>query len=384
MIDMLSFRLERLGYGELLNWEGIHHAKIEIGDNKYDAYRVIHDTSLGPSKGGIRFHENVNEEELKMLSLLMTLKNSLMELPYGGAKGGVRVNPKSLSKDELRELSKKYAVAFRDIIGTWKDIPAPDVNTNSQIIAWMLDAYQNSVGTRDMAMFTSKPVELGGIHFREISTSFGGFVIVEYIAKNIERKNITVAIQGSGNVGGNLAKMLYESGYRVVAISDSKSGIFNRDGLNISEALKHKEINGSFEGYRAEQIDNKQLLELDVDVLIPAALELQIDEKNYRYIRAKWIVEMANNPIDWRVDGMLGSYVVPDILANSGGVIGSYMEWIYNLTGNYLDENTMKERTKDKILSKFIKILQKNRENMREEAIREACERVLRAKRLRN
>lgn len=383
MINILSSRIEEIGYEELLNWEGVHYAKIEIGGKKYDAYRVIHDTSLGPSKGGIRFHENVSEEELKMLSLLMSLKNSLMELPYGGAKGGVKVNPKTLSREELRELSKRYAIAFRDVIGTWKDIPAPDVNTNSQIIAWMLDAYQNSVGTRDIGMFTSKPVELGGINFREISTSFGGFVIVDYIAKNIERKNLTIAIQGAGNVGGNLAKMLYEAGYRVIAISDSRSGIYNKDGLNIQEALSYKEKNGNFEGYKAEQIDNKELLELDVDVLIPAALELQIDERNYKYIKAKWIVEMANNPVDWRVDRMLKSYIVPDILANSGGVIGSYMEWVYNLTGNYLDENTMRERTKERILNKFIRLLQRNRDNMREEALREACERIIRAKRLR-
>ncbi|MEM0356228.1 MAG: Glu/Leu/Phe/Val dehydrogenase [Candidatus Anstonellales archaeon] len=382
-MNRMIHRLSELGYQELIDWEGIYHSKIRAGDKLYDAYRVIHDSSLGPSKGGIRFHPNVTEEELKMLSLLMSLKNSLMELPYGGAKGGVVVDPKRLSREELKELSRNYANAFRDIIGTWKDIPAPDVNTNSQIIAWMLDAYQNAVGTRDMGMFTSKPVELGGIAFREVSTSYGGFVIIDYIAKNIERRNLKIAIQGAGNVGGNLARMLDEAGYKVIAISDSKGGVYNENGLDIADLLAYKQQHGSFEGYRGNSIDNKEILELDVDVLVPAALEMQIGEHNYNYIKAKWIVEMANNPVDWNVDDRLNSIIVPDILANSGGVIGSYMEWVYNITGNYLDEETMKQKTRDRILNKFLKLFSKDPKHMRENAIREAADRIVRARKLR-
>lgn len=383
MIQSLFDRLSGMGYEELLDWENIHIAKLKVGDKEYEAYRVIHSTALGPSKGGIRFHPGVNEHELKMLSLLMSLKNSLVELPYGGAKGGVKVDPKTLSRDQLKALSKEYAIAFSDIIGTWKDIPAPDVNTNSQIMAWMLDAYQHAKDTRDMGMFTSKPIELGGIAFREISTSYGGFVIIEYIVKELEKRNMSIAIQGVGNVGGNLAKMLYEAGYKVVALSDSTSAIYDPKGLDVDKALDYKRKNGSFQGYNAEQIDNNALLELNVDMLVPAALELQITEKNVHKIKAKWIVEMANNPIDWKVDEQLESIVVPDILANSGGVIGSYMEWVYNITGNYMDENTMKERLKDRILSKFKRLLSMDRKHMRNNAIREAAERIIKANELR-
>lgn len=381
MIERLIYKLEELGYQELLNWESIYYRKLIVNGKEFDAYRVIHSSALGPSKGGIRFHPDVNESELKMLSLLMSLKNSLMELPYGGAKGGVKIDPKKLTYEELKILSKEYGIRFSDVIGTWKDIPAPDVNTNSQIMAWMLEGYQNAKDTRDFAMFTSKPVELGGIAFREISTSYGGYIIIDYIAREIENKNIKIAIQGAGNVGANLAKLLYENGYKVIAISDSKSGIYNENGLNIIEALDYKKKNNTFDGYKAEAIDNKTILELDVDILVPAALELQINENNANYIKAKWIVEMANNPVDWNVE--LSSTIVPDILANSGGVIGSYMEWVYNITGNYMEEEIMKEKLKNKILNKFKKLLSMGKNNMRTNAIKEAASRIMKAIELR-
>jgi len=360
---------------KILQWESIKESYIEIKGKKYKSYRVIHNTALGPAKGGIRFHPSVDEEELKMLSLLMTIKNALVGLPFGGAKGGITVDPKQLSTEDLKCLSRKYVLAFHNEIGPWKDIPAPDVNTNSTIMAWMLDMYERIKGKRVPAAFTGKPVELGGIKFREYSTSYGAYVIMQEIIKDKSKK---IAIQGAGNAGGHLAKLLYENGYNVVAISDSTSGIYS-ERLNVLDALEYKSKNGSFIDYKAQQIDNKALLELNVDYLVLAAIENQINDKNVDYIKAQVIIEVANHPIDPAVDEKL-NLIVPDVLANSGGVIGSYMEWAYNLSGNFLDEEQMKEKTKNIILKIFKQIYGKK---MREKAWEIAIKRILAAEKYR-
>ncbi len=385
MIEKYKKRFEELGLNTeiLMNWKTVRKATIEVMGKKYQALRIVHNDALGPSKGGIRFHPQVTEEEVKFLSMAMSLKNSLMELPYGGAKGGVVVNPKELSKMELKMLSRKYSVTFHDMFGPWKDIPAPDVNTNPQIMAWMLDAYEKVTGTHAPATFTGKPVELGGIPLRQYSTSYGGFVIIEKI-REMEGKVPVVAIQGSGNAGGNLGLLLQEAGYKVVAISDSKGGIYNKEGLDIKRVLQYKKENRTLADFPGvEHISNEELLTLDVDVLAPAALENQITTKNASDVKARWIVELANGPIAPDADDLVNGIIVPDILANSGGVIGSYLEWAYNLSGNFHDEEAMKEKLKRQVLKVFVELYQKDPKKMRENAIRKAVERIEKAERLR-
>ncbi len=385
MIEKYKKRFEELGLNTeiLMNWKTVRKATIEVMGKKYQALRIVHNDALGPSKGGIRFHPQVTEEEVKFLSMAMSLKNSLMELPYGGAKGGVVVNPKELSKMELKMLSRKYSVTFHDMFGPWKDIPAPDVNTNPQIMAWMLDAYEKVTGTHAPATFTGKPVELGGIPLRQYSTSYGGFVIIEKI-REMEGKVPVVAIQGSGNAGGNLGLLLQEVGYKVVAISDSKGGIYNKEGLDIKRVLQYKKENRTLADFPGvEHISNEELLTLDVDVLAPAALENQITTKNASDVKARWIVELANGPIAPDADDLVNGIIVPDILANSGGVIGSYLEWAYNLSGNFHDEEAMKEKLKRQVLKVFVELYQKDPKKMRENAIRKAVERIEKAEKLR-
>ncbi|MDD3006401.1 MAG: Glu/Leu/Phe/Val dehydrogenase [Candidatus Pacebacteria bacterium] len=319
--------------------------KIEV----FKGYRSQYNDALGPFKGGIRFHPDVNLSEVKALSAWMTWKCSVVGLPYGGGKGGVIVDVRKLSKGELERLSRGYVQALRDFIGPEKDIPAPDVNTDPQIMAWMMDEFSRMQGYNVPGVVTGKPIEVGGTRGRKFSTSQGGVYVFEKIVEKLEldAKKIKIAIQGFGNVGYFAADILFALGYNVVAVSDSKGGIVLEDGkektLNAKEVLKHKEATGSVVGYPGTRtITNEELLELDVDVLMPSALENVITDKNADKIKAKLIVEMANGPLTPEADILLekkGVTVVPDILANAGGVIVSYFEWVQNLQNFYWSEN---------------------------------------------
>jgi len=314
----------------------------------FEGYRIQHNNFLGPYKGGIRYLSDVNEDEIKTLAFLMTIKCALVGLPLGGAKGGIKIDPKTLTEKELENLSREYIRKIYDFIGPDKDIPAPDVNTNSKIMDWMVDEYMKISKSEDKklkATFTGKSVENDGSEGREEATGKGGEIILEsYIQKLNLRKPLRVAIQGFGNVGYNLAKFLYQKGYKLVALSDSKGGIYNEEGFNpeiVMECKKERDmisgcncVSGVCDLKLEQDITNEELLELNVDILIPAALENAITIKNANNIKAKIILEMANNPLTEEADEILnkkGISIIPDILANSGGVIVSYFEMLQNL-----------------------------------------------------
>lgn len=353
---------------------------VEMDDGSleiFPAIRVHYNDILGPTKGGIRYHPNVNEDEVKALSFWMTFKCAVTGIPYGGAKGGVAVDPKKLSIHELEHLSRAYIVAFADFIGPDKDIPAPDVYTNSTIMGWMMDEYNKITRKQNPAVITGKPINLGGSLGRNVATALGGYYLFKEIVKKLGlKKNIKIAIQGFGNAGMYMAKFLYKDGYNIVAISDSKSGAYNPKGLpidKIAEAkIKSKKKGGSSSISICEtckddkEITNEELLELPVDVLIPAALENQITKANANKIKAKLIVELANGPTTSDADEILkknGVTILPDILANSGGVIVSYFEWVQNRAGFYWDEEKVFRRLKDRILNSFDKVYKNSKKN---------------------
>ena len=363
----------------------------------FKGYRSQYNDVLGPFKGGIRFHPDVSLSEVKALSAWMTWKCSVVGIPYGGGKGGIIVDVRELSKGELERLSRGYVQALRDFIGPKKDIPAPDVNTDPQIMAWMMDEFSRMYGYNVPGVVTGKPIEVGGTRGRKFSTSQGGVYVFEKIVEKLELdpKKLKIAIQGFGNVGYFAADILCALGYNVVAVSDSKGGIILEDGkekaLNVKEVLKYKEATGSVVGYPGtRKITNEELLELDVDVLMPSALENVITEKNADRIKAKLIVEMANGPITPEADKILekkGVTVVPDILANAGGVIVSYFEWVQNLQNYYWSENENIGRLKEIIENAFDEVWGKKccTENcsLRLAAYALAVERVAKAEKLR-
>jgi glutamate dehydrogenase/leucine dehydrogenase len=322
----------------------------------FEGYRVLYNDARGPGKGGIRFHPNVSEDEIITLAFLMMIKNAVVDLPYGGAKGGVKLDPKEFTREEIERISRAYVQAIYKNIGPDEDIPAPDVGTNQEIMAWMLDEYEKIVGRHEPAVITGKPISLGGSKGREIATSLGGFYILEECLKefNLDVKN--VAIQGCGNVGGNIALLLWKNGYKVVGISDSKGGIYDENGLDIEKVLEYKKEKGVLKGFKAKEISNEELLELKVDVLIPAAVENVITEENAGRIKAKMLLELANDPTTQKADEILnkrGIIVVPDVLANAGGVTVSYFEWVQNKQGFYWEEDEIKEKLKKKMVKAF-------------------------------
>jgi len=323
----------------------------------FEGYRIQHNNFLGPYKGGIRYFPEVNEDEIKTLAFLMTIKCALVNLPLGGAKGGIKVDPKTLSEKELENLSREYIRKIYDFIGPDKDIPAPDVNTNSKIIDWMVDEYlkiSNSNDKKLKATFNGKSIENDGSEGREEATGKGGEIILERFVKKLNlQKPLRVAIQGFGNVGYNLAKFLYQKGYKLVALSDSKGGIYREEGFNPELVMECKKEKGMISGCYCvgsvcdlrlgKDITNEELLELDVDILVPAALENVITADNADKIKAKIILEMANNPLTDEADEILdkkGKIIIPDILANSGGVTVSYFEMLQNLN----NEKWVKEK----------------------------------------
>ena len=306
-------------------------------------FRSQHNNSLGPYKGGIRYHPNVSEDGIKALSMLMTWKCSLVGLPFGGGKGGVVVNPLELSGNELERLSRGYVNKVFPLIGPNIDVPAPDVNTNAQIMAWMVDEYSKLKGKDSPAAFTGKPLEMWGIKGRKEATGYGGVVILEKLSKTFDLKpeKTTLAIQGFGNVGYHFAHFGFQKGYKILAISEAEGGIYVSKGLNPEETLKCKEAKGKIAGCYCtgsvcdtsfgKKITNRELLQMPVDVLVPAAVENVIAKENAPRIRAKYIIEMANAPVTPEALSILdkrGALSVPDILANAGGVVASYFEWL--------------------------------------------------------
>lgn len=326
----------------------------------FEGYRVIHNNLLGPSKGGIRYAPDVNLEEVNALAAWMTWKCAIVNVPFGGAKGGVRCDPNELSKGELERLTRRYTANMLEVFGPDRDIPAPDMNTNEQIMAWVMDTYSMNAHKTETAVVTGKPIILGGSHGRKEATG-RGVVTVTLAALNkagILPNKCTVAVQGFGNVGSVSAKLMYEQGAKIIAISDISGGYYNENGINIPEAMEYAEKNdGSLEGYsEAEKITNEELLQLECDVLIPAAKEDQINKDNAGGINAKIIAEGANGPVTANADSILednGIMVVPDILANAGGVTVSYFEWVQDRQGYFWTEERVNRRLNRMMRSAF-------------------------------
>jgi glutamate dehydrogenase len=319
----------------------------------FTGYRVHHNDALGPTKGGLRFHPDVNADEVKALSMWMTVKCALLGLPYGGGKGGIACDPEQLSDSELERLSREYIRAISLVIGPDKDIPAPDLSTNPQIMAWMVDEYSRIRGENTFGMITGKPVVIGGSAGRVEATGRGLVLAVRELARQIDLDftHARVAIQGFGNVGSIAGLAATELGARVVAVSDKEGGIFRAEGLDIADVLAYKQVHRNVTGYPgAEPISNADVLELPVDILMPAAMENVITADNAGNIRARIIGEGANGPTTPEADQILfekGIMVVPDILANAGGVTVSYFEWVQNQTRLYWSEAEVYRRLEE-------------------------------------
>ena len=297
------------------------------------AYRVQFNNARGPYKGGIRFHPAADLDEVKSLAAAMAIKCAVVDIPLGGGKGGVQFDPKTHSKTEIEQVARAWVRAFAEHLGRDKDVPAPDVYTTSEIMAWMVDEYEKVTGTKDLAMITGKPLDKGGILGRDTATAQGGVYALEYMTQALGMTGkLRIAIQGFGNAGATMAKLLHADGHTIVAVSDSKGGIVG-DALNPEQLEKTKEQTGSLSAPGARAISNAELLEVDCDVLVPAALDNQLTAENAPRVKAKLIVELANGPTTPEADAIFakrGVTVVPDVLANAGGVTVSYFEWLQN------------------------------------------------------
>ncbi|PSB60362.1 glutamate dehydrogenase, partial [filamentous cyanobacterium CCP1] len=337
----------------------------------FQGYRVRYDDSRGPTKGGIRFHPSVTLDEVQSLAFWMTFKCAALGIPFGGAKGGITVNPKELSKFELERLSRGYVDAIADFIGPDTDIPAPDVYTNSMIMGWMMDQYNIIRRQITPAIVTGKPITMGGSLGRETATAMGAFFTIQAIMPKLGQypAETTVAVQGFGNAGAVIAELLFHAGYKVVAVSDSQGGVYAEKGLDIPSIRQIKEATREVQAVYCKgtlcnlvdhtPITNEELLELDVDILIPAALENQITEINAHHIRAQYIFEVANGPITSTADPILeskGIQVFPDILVNAGGVTVSYFEWVQNRNGFYWSLEEVNHRLSEKMIEETERI----------------------------
>lgn len=325
----------------------------------FRGWRVQHNMSRGPSKGGIRFHPDVSLDEIKALAMWMTWKCALVNIPFGGAKGGVICDPKSMSMQELEHLTRRFTTEISIIIGPEKDIPAPDVYTTPQIMAWIMDTFSMQHGYSIPGVVTGKPISIGGSLGRDKATARGCMFIVDeaMLALELPREGARVAIQGFGNAGLHAAELMADAGYRIVAASDSRGGVANPKGLDVAKLIAHKTATGAVSGFpNSESISNKDLLEYDCDILIPAALEKVITAENAPRIKAKIVAEAANGPTLPEADAILhdrGVMVLPDILANAGGVAVSYFEWVQDLQENFWEENEINERLKKKMVRAF-------------------------------
>jgi glutamate dehydrogenase len=351
----------------------------------FTGYRVQYNDALGPTKGGIRYHPDLTLDEVIALSAWMTLKTAVTGLPLGGGKGGIRCNPKEMSPAELERLTRGYTRAIARFIGPRSDVPAPDVYTDAQTMAWMMDEYSQMVGYNAFGVVTGKPVDIGGSLGRNEATSRGVMYTVIEAAKHLglELEGATVAVQGFGNVGFHAARLLHEIDCKIVAISDSKGAIYNADGLDPAKVMEHKKKTGSVEGYKnCKTMSNEELLELECDILVPAALENQITSANAARIRARIVAEGSNGPTTPDADETLykkGVFVIPDVLANSGGVIVSYFEQVQNQMNYYWTEQEVRSRLKGTIVNAFKEVLavsQRYRVNMRIAAYMNAVRRL--------
>ncbi len=326
----------------------------------FTGFRSQHNNNRGPYKGGIRYHQDVNLDEVRALSFWMSFKNAVVNVPFGGGKGGIIVNPKELSESELEKLSKGYVKKMYPVLGPEMDVPAPDVNTNGQIMTWMTEEFQKQTGSKSLATFTGKPIGKGGSQGREEATGFGGYWVFESLV-NLKLSDVkpgsTIAVQGFGNVSTFFAKKAFEAGYKIVALSDSKGGIYSPEGMDMEKVFAHKKSTGGLKDFPgSKNITNAELLELDVEVLVPAALENVLTAENAAKVKAKVIVEMANGPTTPEADEIFAKNsvtVVPDILANSGGVCTSYYEWYQNMHNEEWNKEQVLEKLEKQIKQAF-------------------------------
>ena len=395
---------------KLLTPYAVHKTKLNVETKKgkeiFEAYRVQFNNARGPYKGGIRFHHEANEDEVKALALAMAVKCAVVDIPLGGGKGGVVINPKEYDDDDIEKVARAYTRAMAPHIGVDQDIPAPDVYTNAQIMSWMLDEYEKITGKSEPGMITGKPIELGGSLGRNSATAQGGvYVLEEHVSNaNIDRTSLRVAIQGFGNAGATMAKLLHDLGYRVVAVSDSKGTLYNPNGIDPIAVEKAKDERKAVTGLYcvgtvcdmeamqrdgAEVMSAEAVLEVDCDVLIPAALDNAIRADNVGNVKATIIVELANNPITPEADATLferGVTVIPDVLANAGGVTVSYFEWVQNRQQYYWSEQEVMVKLKEIMMRAFEPIAldaSEKRISLREASYTLAVERIITAMRLR-
>ena len=342
------------------------HFPVHMDDGSvrvFTGYRVQHNLGRGPAKGGIRYHQDVSRDEVKALAMWMTWKCAVVGIPYGGGKGGVIVDPKQLSLRELEALTRRFFTEIEVLVGPEKDIPAPDVNTNSQVMAWMMDTYSMHAGYTVPGVVTGKPISLGGSEGRNEATARGTVYCIIEAARHlgIELKKARVAVQGFGNAGSIAARLIAEEGSTVVAVSDSTGGIHNPAGLEIAKVVAWKQEHGTVQGFPgATDISNAQLLEVECDILIPAALENQITEANAGNVKARLIAEAANGPTTPEADRILwknSKFMIPDILCNAGGVTVSYFEWVQDLNRDHWSERVVNEKLREIMVKAFSETL---------------------------
>ncbi len=371
------------------------HFPVHMDDGSvrvFTGYRVQHNLGRGPAKGGIRYHQNVSRDEVKALAMWMTWKCAVVGIPYGGGKGGVIVDPKKLSIREIEALTRRYFTEIEILVGPEKDIPAPDVNTNSQIMAWMMDTYSMHAGYTVPGVVTGKPISLGGSEGRNEATARGTVYCIVEAARHlgIELKKARVAVQGFGNAGSIAATLIGDEGATVVAVSDSTGGIHNAAGLDISRVIAWKKEHGTVQGFPgAVDVSSTDVLEVDCDILIPAALENQITPENADRIKARLIAEAANGPTTPEADQILwkkSKFMIPDILCNAGGVTVSYFEWVQDLNRDHWSEQVVNEKLKEIMVKAFTSVLaiaRREQCDMRTAAYLLAVERVADAMQMR-
>ena len=404
MLQSLDIAAEKLGY-TLSDYNALRYPErelkvavpVEMDDGTievFTGYRVQHCSSRGPCKGGIRFHPQVDESDIKALAAWMTWKCAVVNIPYGGAKGGVAVDVSKLSERELSRLTRRYTAAILPLIGPERDIPAPDVNTDARVMSWIMDTYSMFQGYAVPGVVTGKPIELGGSLGRKEATGRGVVIVAEEMANKLGKpfSHMTVAVQGFGSVGSTAARLFYERGCSIVAVCDIYGGVYNEHGLDIKELSRYFEETGKVEGYSEKNsvpMTSDELLLLEVDLLIPAALENQLTVKNANDVRAKIIVEGANGPTTGEADQILsekGVVIVPDILANAGGVVVSYFEWVQNLQAIFWGEHEINTMLKKIMTKAFEEVYDRSMQcgvSLRLSAYMIALERVVYAKKLR-
>jgi glutamate dehydrogenase/leucine dehydrogenase len=355
-------------------------------------HRIQYNHARGPGKGGIRFHPELTIDDVRDLAFLMVLKCSVVNIPFGGSKGGVKVNPKELSRNELEQVTRGYVRAIADYIGPFKDIPAPDVYTDEKIMVWILDEYERIRGEHVPAVVTGKPVELQGIAARRYSTSLGGAFVLEEATRKMgmDPRQTTIAVQGFGHVGENAARILAEKGFRIIAVSDSRGGVIREEGLDIPGLVSHKQATGSVLGFKGSRdITNEELLTSRCDILIPAALSDQLNGSNAGEVKAKIVLELANAPTTTEADEVFFEkriMLIPDVLANAGGVVVSYFEWSQNLNNEYWPEEKVLRKLKEIMINAFndvYALCHQESCRMRRAAYQLGLKRILHAERLR-